>query len=74
MIIGPNGNSINLPAAGGQACNGEWYEVGTVGNYWTSSPAENELGWQFWILSGNRNGFADYHRSNQSSVRLIQNR
>lgn len=71
-IIGENGKCITLPAAGGQACNGEWYNKGEVGNYWTSSVAENELGWKLWILSDNRIGFGDYPRSNQASVRLIK--
>ncbi len=71
-ITGINGNSIMLPAAGGQACNGEWDDIGETGNYWTSSPGENELGWKFWILTDNRKGFGVYPRSNQASVRLIQ--
>ena len=36
--VGPNGNSIYLPAAGCRECNGSVRDVGSGGNYWSSTP------------------------------------
>ncbi len=37
-VIGPNGNFIYLPAAGGRNCNGNVYYVGSYGSYCSSTP------------------------------------
>ena len=39
-VIGPNGNSIFLPAAG-FCCGSKLYEAGKFGYYWSSSPHES---------------------------------
>ena len=73
-IIGPNGNRMYLPAAGGQACNGDWYDPGLIGNYWTSSHGENGFGWQFTMLADNDMSVGLDFTYNHSSVRLIRTR
>lgn len=37
-VVGPNGNSIYLPAAGYRTCNGNVGFVGFEGGYWSSTP------------------------------------
>ena len=37
-VVGPNGNSIYLPAAGYRSCDGNVYRVGPYGLYWSSTP------------------------------------
>ncbi|MBR2450092.1 MAG: hypothetical protein IKB40_01190 [Paludibacteraceae bacterium] len=41
-VIGPNGESITLPAAGLHRCTGDVYRVGTVGYYWSSTPFDSD--------------------------------
>ena len=41
-VIGPNGNSIYLPAAGDRYCEGFVYGVGTYGVYWSSTPYDSD--------------------------------
>lgn len=37
-VVGPNGNSIYLPAAGTRKCDGDVINVGSAGNYCSSTP------------------------------------
>jgi len=37
-VVGPNGNSIVLPAAGSRYCRGDVDHVGSSGYYWSSTP------------------------------------
>ena len=40
-VTGNNGNSIFLPAAGDRSCDGNVYNVGSSGNYWSSTPYDS---------------------------------
>ena len=48
-VTGPNGNSIFLPAAG--EMDSRLYDVGEVGNYWSSLPLGEEHAYHFWFSS-----------------------
>ena len=70
-IVGPNGNSISLPAAGYRSCPGSVYTVGSCGFYWSSSPNGSHNAWYLnfesdsvYMDKGNRCG--------GYSVRLVQ--
>ena len=70
-VVGPNGNSIVLPAAGFRGYNGDVYYVGTYGRYWSSTPNGSEGAWSLdfnspgvYMDGGNRCG--------GRSVRLVQ--
>lgn len=70
-VIGPNGNSIYLPAAGYRRCNGSVSSVGTVGDYWSSTPDGPDLAWflGFYSFKVNMDNCA---RCVGRSVRLVQ--
>ena len=71
-VVGPNGNSIVLPAAGCRDCNGHVLDVvGSLGNYWSSTPGGSENAWDFrFISSGVVMG--NNRRCSGLSVRLVQ--
>ncbi len=71
QVVGPNGNSIYLPAAGGRLCGGDVGGVGSYGNYWSSTPdgSDNAYGLGF---SSNRVGMGSSSRCGGLSVRLVQ--
>ena len=76
-VVGPNGNSIFLPA------DGIFVEIledkGTCGNYWSSTPQGDNscvaYGLNFYFYSEDKNGIylLDYERNKRLSVRLVQN-
>lgn len=70
-VIGPNGNSIYLPAAGYRNCNGDVYRVGASGFYWSSTPSNSDYAW---YLSFGSSGVGMYggNRCDGQSVRLVQ--
>ena len=45
LVTGNNGNSIFLPAAGYRSCNGDEGDVGTNGDYWSSTPFDSGNAW-----------------------------
>ncbi len=59
LFTGPNGKSIFLPAAGYRYSDGgdeENDDLGTEGDYWTSSlrtDLDNPEGWSLWFYNGN---------------------
>ena len=70
-VIGPNGNSIYLPAAGYRYCYGDVRNVGTYGYYWSSTPYYSDYAWYLGFGSGEVNvGYDD--RCSGLSVRLVQ--
>ena len=71
-VIGSNGKSIFLPAAGYRNCNGNVLNVGTYGYYWSSTPCGSDLAW---YLDFDSSGvyMLGYARCNGLSVRLLQN-
>ena len=70
-VIGPNGNSIYLPAAGYRYCDGYVSNVGTYGCYWSSTPYDSDYAWYLYFFSSgvfmNNN-----YRCYGLSVRLVQ--
>lgn len=70
-VIGPNGNSILLPAAGIRNCYGDVRYVGTDGSYWSSTPYDSDYAWD---LSFDSSKFKMYYsaRCLRQSVRLVQ--
>lgn len=70
-VVGPNGNSIFLPAAGFRSCNGGVDYVGSYGDYWSSTPSGSEYAWDLYFYSGEVIMNNDL-RCGGRSVRLVQ--
>lgn len=70
-VVGPNGNSISLPAAGIRICNGYVCGVGSYGYYWSSTPNGSDDAWSLNFISGGVY-VDDGNRCNGQSVRLVQ--
>lgn len=71
-VTGPNGESITLPAAGYRDChNGDVGDVGTRGNYWSSTPVASAGAWYLFFNSSGVNVGSSY-RGYGRSVRLVQ--
>ena len=70
-VVGPNGNSIVLQAAGYRHCNGDVRSVGSGGHYWSSTPRGSGTVWYPYFNSSGV--FMNYqsHCAGQS-VRLVQ--
>lgn len=71
-VIGPNGNSIYLPAAGYRNCRGDVYGVGTYSYYWSSTPGDSDNACYLNFDSGGVILSCD-DRCYGLSVRLVQN-
>ena len=72
QVIGPNGNSIYLCAAGHRFCDGEVHNVGIGGYYWSSTPYDSGCVWSFCFFSDK----VDMHYNSRcfgQSVILVQN-
>ena len=70
-VVGSNGNSIVLPAAGGRDCYGDVLSEGSYGHYWSSTPDGSEVAWRLYFYSGGVyviNGIRCFGHS----VRLVQ--
>lgn len=70
-VVGPNGNSIYLPAAGYRSCRGLVYGVGSGGYYWSSAPYGSDSAYYLYFNSG----YVDMDYSGRcygESVRLVQ--
>lgn len=72
-VTGPNGNTIFLPAAGGRnSRNGDVYDVGHWGLYWSSTPCASETAWSLNFLSTGE-GVGGIFCGIEQSVRLVHN-
>ena len=69
-VTGPNGNSIDLPAAGCRS-NGGTYNVGSLGGYWSSTSSDSSNAWYLGFGSGGVDMYSG-RRSDGISVRLVQ--
>jgi hypothetical protein len=71
QVVGPNGNSIFLPAAG--YMNGtSLYYVGSSGYYWSSSLYTSNPSYAYYVLFGSSGVFrGDYSRDLGRSVRPV---
>jgi len=70
-VTGPNGYSITLPAAGYRNCNGSVDNVGSSGDYWSSTPGDSEDAWLLNFDSGGVRMYCGF-RCGGLSVRLVQ--
>jgi len=69
-VVGPNGKSIYLPAAGYRYCDGD-VDVGSCGVYWSSTPLGSDFAWYLGFNSGGVYMY-NYNRCDGRSVRLVQ--
>lgn len=70
-FIGPNGGIIFLPATG-HAWNSELYDVGSYGNYWSSTSYDEDDAFELHVNSGNAYWY-DGDRCRGRSVRPVRN-
>lgn len=73
IVVGPNGNSIFLPAAGCGTGDEKRRQVGSIGKYWSSKPNSSEAAW----LSFSSTVVGVYNRIipyDTCSVRLVSTR
>ncbi len=70
-VIGPNDNSITLPAAGYRYCDGDVDDVGTDGSYWSSTSDDSDYAWGLYFYSSEV-GMDNYNRCYGQSVRLVK--
>lgn len=70
-VIGPNGNSIYLPAAGYRDCSGDVHIVGTYGSFWSSTPIDSNYAWNL-DFDSDEVGMYYPNRCSGLSVRLVQ--
>ena len=70
-VVGPNGNSIYFPAAGARDCDGNVYNVGSDGGYWSSTPNGSEDAYCLSFYSDGVDMYFD-DRCYGGSVRLVQ--
>ena len=70
-VIGPNGNSIWLPAAGCRYCDGDVDDVGTYGYFWSSSSGDSVYALCLYFYSSGV-GRSLSPRCRGLSVRLVQ--
>lgn len=73
LVIGPNGKTIILPAAGWLDSDGSVYLVGSFGYYWSSTIADSDEAWFLRFHSGDLGIYFD-NRSRNYSVRLVRNK
>jgi len=72
-VSGDRGKFIILPAAGYRFCNGGVNDVGSYGNYWSSTPSGSEEAWGLYF--GSSGVYVDsYSRCGGRSVRLVQDK
>lgn len=70
-VVGPNGNSITLPAAGYRKYFGDVFDVGTYGIYWSSTPYDSDSAWSLYFIWSEVNMYG-INRCDGRSVRLVQ--
>ena len=69
-FTGPNGGTVFLPAAG-YRWNGEFFDVGSWGYYWSSTPSDEYHGYNLYFLSGHAYWSYDY-RGDGLTVRPVR--
>lgn len=71
IVVGPNGKSIFLPAAGYRSCDGAVGGVGSIGVYWSSTPRGLGHAWSLGFDAGEVH-MGDFYRCLGRFVRLVQ--
>ena len=72
-VVGPNGKSIFLPAAGYRSCDGDVNFVGYYGYYWSYTPSGSDKVWDLDFYSGEVR-MDDSRRCYGYSVCLVKNK
>lgn len=70
-VTGPNGNSIVLPASGFRNCRGTVRDVGSSGDYWSSTPDGSDNAW-YLDFNSDEVDMDGFYRCGGFSVRLVQ--
>ena len=70
-VVGPNGNSITIPAAGFRYCDGTVSNVGSYGDYWSSTPLDSDEALFLYFNSSDVYMYNNDRCAGQS-VRLVQ--
>ena len=70
-VVGPNGNSITLPAVGWRYYFGDVFHVGTSGGYWSFTPGDSDYAWSL-PLDSSVVSVCYNLRCDGLSVRLVQ--
>lgn len=71
-VTGENGNSIFLPVSGFRDCKGDW-QIGSHGNYWTSTIGELGRSWSCNFTAAMYNT-APAEQCSYRAVRLVKNK
>lgn len=75
-LTGDNGNYIILPFEGGRDCSGRVWDVGTNGQYWSSTPvfgkSDYDYAWYYFSWSGGAR-ITNKYACRGYSVRLVHN-
>ncbi len=69
-VTGPNGNSIFLPAAG-YRYGTSLYDVGSAGNYWSSTPDNNDTRAFYLGFDSGKDGIANAPREKGFTIRSV---
>lgn len=75
QVVGPNGNSIVLPAAGFASFRDSDYSVsnvGSYGDYWSSTPDGSDNAWDLYFNSSGVLDYLNLRRGLCRSVRLVR--
>ena len=73
-VVGPNGNSIFIPALGWKECMSHHLPapgMGNVGSYWSSTPDMMDTAWSLDFASNRLRTISSW-RCNQQAVRLVK--
>lgn len=72
IVVGPNGNSITLPAAGHRCCGGRGVVDLGEAQYWSSTPYDSDHAWSLYCMSSGFNRMFGEPYCYGLSVRLVQ--
>lgn len=70
-VTGQNGVSIFMPAAGYRNFSGQIGQVGTYGNYWSSTPKDKNEAWRFGF-EPDKFSITTHSRNYGRSIRLVR--
>jgi len=71
IVIGPNGNSISMPAVGYFSCGKQMYDMGEYSSYWSRTGNGSNFAWSL-DFDQDRVNMGSYNRCCQQPIRLVQ--